>query len=693
MADQKLNVILGVDSSKFNANLGKAQGRLKAFGSNLKSVGSTLTKTLTVPLGIAGGAAIASAAKFEKLKTTLNVLTGSAEKGAKAFADLVEFSSKTPFQLDELVKANNTMMGFGIASEDALKHLQAIGDIAAVSGGDLQGITVAFSQVAAAGRMMGQDLLQLINNGVPVIDMLSKSMGVAKSEIKELVSQGAVTFPVLLKAFQDATSEGGKFNNGMAILSNTLGGLGSTLKDNLNIAMAELGKQIVEAFDLKNKTKDFTEFIRELTKQFKSLSPETKRITIIIGGIAVAIGPVLLALGAMSSAFSLIASGGVLVVTQLGLVTGAVKTLTLALTTNPIGLMATAIATLTVGFIELMHKIEPTISRFQTFMNLIKSMGNPIEFAKLQGEDYAKNLQRQKEEQKKLNKALEEAKRKTDQLAISTQNLNKITSGPKRGQVSTVSALGDTSGVETSAEISIGDVDPFALQKEKLNEYGKALLNTLTAAEQVGQGISNVFSIMGSNISQSLTDQMGLFGAFAGAFIETSLQMIGQKIQENIAMMALDKAMVASKAASAAATGAIEAGQTATSIAGASVRATGSAIDAGAKTAASFGPAAAFVLPALIAGAVAVVAGAFKSAKQPAAFANGGIVSGPTLGLMGEYSGAKSNPEVIAPLSKLQGMIGQKQTQNVNVGGNFRIQGQDLVLALQKADKQRNRIL
>ena len=75
-----------------------------------------------------------------------------------------------------------------------------------------------------------------------------------------------------------------------------------------------------------------------------------------------------------------------------------------------------------------------------------------------------------------------------------------------------------------------------------------------------------------------------------------------------------------------------------------------------------------------------------------ARFADGGIVSGPTLGLMGEYAGARSNPEVIAPLDKLKGMIGQTGT-NVNVGGEFRVQGQDLVLALQRADKNRNRII
>ena len=81
-----------------------------------------------------------------------------------------------------------------------------------------------------------------------------------------------------------------------------------------------------------------------------------------------------------------------------------------------------------------------------------------------------------------------------------------------------------------------------------------------------------------------------------------------------------------------------------------------------------------------------------QGASAAMAFANGGIVSGPTLGLIGEYSGARSNPEVVAPLDKLKGMIGQ-EGQKVSVGGSFRVQGQDLVLALQRADKNRNRIL
>jgi len=100
---------------------------------------------------------------------------------------------------------------------------------------------------------------------------------------------------------------------------------------------------------------------------------------------------------------------------------------------------------------------------------------------------------------------------------------------------------------------------------------------------------------------------------------------------------------------------------------------------------------------AIAAGVALVALGSFVSNRASqigsggvTAFANGGIVSSPTLGLMGEYPGARSNPEVIAPLDKLKSMIGGGQT-NVNVTGGFRLDGQDLILALERANRNNKR--
>ena len=78
-----------------------------------------------------------------------------------------------------------------------------------------------------------------------------------------------------------------------------------------------------------------------------------------------------------------------------------------------------------------------------------------------------------------------------------------------------------------------------------------------------------------------------------------------------------------------------------------------------------------------------------KQGPEISAFAEGGIVSGPTLGLVGEYPGASSNPEVSAPLDKLKGML------NTNDQSGFvastSIQGRDLAIVLERYNKDRNR--
>lgn len=166
----------------------------------------------------------------------------------------------------------------------------------------------------------------------------------------------------------------------------------------------------------------------------------------------------------------------------------------------------------------------------------------------------------------------------------------------------------------------------------------------------VGNAVAGAFSSLANNVIGSL----GLADDGFQGFIKGLLSTIAQLI-----------AMMLSAAVSQAIMGATASG-------------------------AATGPAAVITTPAFIATAVGGVLSAFAAIPK---FANGGIVSAPTLGLMGEYAGAKANPEVIAPLDKLKGMIGQQGGQNINVGGEFRIQGQDLVVALQRAEKNRSRLL
>jgi phage-related minor tail protein len=95
--------------------------------------------------------------------------------------------------------------------------------------------------------------------------------------------------------------------------------------------------------------------------------------------------------------------------------------------------------------------------------------------------------------------------------------------------------------------------------------------------------------------------------------------------------------------------------------------------------------------PLLIPVVAGLAAGLAKTAFKSLipAFADGGIISGPTVGLMGEYPGAASNPEVVAPLNKLKSMLGDSGGGKVEVYG--RISGNDIFISNQRGSINRQR--
>lgn len=113
--------------------------------------------------------------------------------------------------------------------------------------------------------------------------------------------------------------------------------------------------------------------------------------------------------------------------------------------------------------------------------------------------------------------------------------------------------------------------------------------------------------------------------------------------------------------------------------------ATALAIQAATQTATGSGPAAAIILPALITAGMGLMKSVFSNLMQ---FADGGIISGPTIGLMGEYQGARTNPEVVAPLDKLRSMIGGAGGHVVVTG---RLDGRDILLSSERSTIDRYR--
>lgn len=173
-------------------------------------------------------------AQIESYKASFTTLLGSAEEADKLLGGLKNFAEKTPFELSDLSKASETLLAFGEDSKSLEADLKMLGDIALGNRDKFNGLALVFGQVQSAGKLAGQDLNQMINQGFNPLTIISEQTGIAMSELKDIMSDGAITFEMVADAMKVATSEGGQFFNAMETQSRTFEGQVSTLADNFN---------------------------------------------------------------------------------------------------------------------------------------------------------------------------------------------------------------------------------------------------------------------------------------------------------------------------------------------------------------------------------------------------------------------------------------------------------------------------
>lgn len=328
-------------SNSFN----KVGDTLKQTSQSVKNVGSTLAP-FSVAMGLIGVKAFKSAAEFEMLRIRMNVLTGSVEMGGKAFAEVTKYAAKTPFQIQDISKSLNMMMSTGgMGFEEAMKTIKILGDIAAISGGEMSGMALALSQTSATSKLLGQDFNQFVNNSVPLMKILKDYTGKTTAQIMQMKEDGALSFDIVAKAMEKATKAGGLFENGAEIMSTTLSGLASSLIDNVNIAFAELGAEMAKVIGASEQITKLSDFASKLTEKFKSLSPEAKKFITYAILIGIALAPIILTLGSLLAVFGLVVSG-------FGLLAGA-----FAFLFTPLGFTLSLFARMAIGLYNLKDEL------------------------------------------------------------------------------------------------------------------------------------------------------------------------------------------------------------------------------------------------------------------------------------------------------------------------------------------------
>lgn len=699
-----LIVRVGADTREFNKELGKIQRQIRQTSDNIMDMGKSMTMGVTLPIVGLGAAAVKAAADLETMETQFISLTGGAEQAGAMVDQLNQFAAATPFQIEEIAGAARQLLAAGTDISQVNEQLGFLGDIAATSGESIEDITAIFAKVQAKGKVELENLNQLAERGIPIFTALSEATGLLPSQL----GAGAVTVEQFNATLRGFAEEGGFAHGAMERLSQTAAGKFSTALDNLKQAGASLGNVLLPYV-----TKAIDK-VTELAAGFMKLDDSTKTTIVVVAAIAAALGPAIMAFGALHKGF--VAINLVLPMLQAG-----IMRMHAAILANPYVAAAAAIGILAAAMLTYKDSADKARAAKEDFDNSIKdktgraameAIAAAMKDTNAQLADarrkYAE-LQRTQELQgaRVSDRTISQISDTAELIRVLDEQVRALQRQYQEASKQEQQRIRDTKTMNEQTVARAANVEVSDKELNKLKELELARLKEAHAMELVTQEMRDLQTqallAPGAGANMPIMDaELDLFEipGLEEEVWQAPTQSAEEyfenlaRIRERMTELATTSAMWGSQVGNVmgqivmGTEGAKEAFKELASSAvdAAFNAATALAIQASAQTAVSAGPAAAIILPALITAGMGLMKSVFANIMQ---FADGGIISGPTLGLMGEYSGARTNPEVVAPLDKLRSMIG-------NAGGNVvvtgRISGNDLLLVNERASIDRGRI-
>jgi len=710
MADNVLKVLLSGDSKELDAALSRADKKLRDFGDSAKRIGQTLSVSLTAPLAIAGGAAVKMASDYEESLNKVSVAFKGSSADVKAFAKttLKSFGIAEGTALDMAALFGDMATSMGLTTKDAAAMSKSLvglaGDMASFKNMNIEEVTTALNGVFTGET---ESLKRL---GIVMTEANVKAFALSKGITAkyEAMSQGEkvmLRYQYVMNSTKNAQGDFARTSDGaanqMRIFQETMKELGVTFGQVVLPAVTKM----IKAFN-------------SVLGYLKDLSPEAKTFVLTLAGIAAATGPLLYLAGTVMpkliTGFKLMQAAALkfnLTLNTAGGIAGLAALMGYAAKSaydyssaqiNLVKNNKEVVASETDGINTIYEKNKAIYAQISAIDKQIAQQkgikvgqfGQAIVVSEQSLKDSKNKLVAQLKENRKLIQNTKVAP--TDQVDLMPKGLG--ANGPavkeQYGLAAAIQSLAEKvadARKETLAlknemldlrwpslkdplkalGFDVADVTekiktPFQVMNASIQESSKVIAEDLAMKQQqfdlimikgqtMADAVSGAFGILGQSIMSSMGEATTGLGRFLQGMAQTTLQLAQYVIKEIIMQKALAMATATANAT---------------------------------KSASATGPAAVFTQPAFMAMAIGGVLSSFASIPK---FAAGGIVSGPTMGIMGEYAGARSNPEVIAPLNKLQGMLDTG-------GGNgaftleTKVSGQDLLLVLQRAEKQNKRL-
>jgi len=674
-----INIKLAADLTDFLKSMDLAQRTFKKVGDNMMEMGKTMSTYVTAPLAGLAAVSLKAAGDMEALKNGLASVTKAGESVNKEMTKLREVAKLPGLGLKEVVQGSINLQAIGVSADDARKAMLAFGNAIASVGGGKDNFDLAirgFSQLRNAAKPLQQDLYQIANQLPQVNSLLIEAFGTSRAE--DLAAMG-----ISGKQLADFLVEG------LGKLPKVTGGINNAFENLKDIgfnALATLGDAINKNFGVEELLNKIANAIGRMVDAFQNLSPGMQKIVLGFGALLIAVGPLLTALGFLVSNILPLLKTGLTVISAIfspmGLTIMAVVAAVAALG-YAARLIVESWTPIKFFFVRLWNEVLLSFANFNLKITAgINKLGSvfgkeliPIDNGFQRMADSAK-------------KALDETPvvKFSDVMASMANTVKGDLQGlmdwfngtgkeaEKMGQ-KVQNALGKANGggsgggfkfkkLSSDGTIAPVDVKDPTVKAEKLDNDNDMRMMA-TGTEAMAARIASAMQSISASIAQAKADMIVNFAEMLGAAITTGsgFDAMPKMIFETFAGLLTQLGKIAIQ--------------------------TGIGIAAINKAFQSLNPAVAIAagvgliaLGAVIRSSVKNMGGGGTAVPK---YAKGGLAYGPTIGMIGDNPNAHIDPEVVAPLSKLKGMIGGNN-QAVQVVGNFRVQGPDLLLAIKNAE-------
>lgn len=242
---------IAIDTGDYEKGLEDASEKTSSFADKLKTGLATAAKVGAAAIGAASTAIVALGkigldynSQMEQYTTNFTTMLGSQEAAVQKVEELKKFAASTPLSMDDLAKGTQTLLAFGVESENSTGILRQLGDIALGDADKMQRLSTAFGKAAAAGKLSGEVVQQMIDAGWNPLIQISQAAGETMEETQKRMSAGAISVEELQAAMEAVTTGTGQFAGGMEAASHTTQGLISTLQDNARALVGEVFQPI-----------------------------------------------------------------------------------------------------------------------------------------------------------------------------------------------------------------------------------------------------------------------------------------------------------------------------------------------------------------------------------------------------------------------------------------------------------------